>query len=208
VKEVNMTHLFASAYLLSGMLLLGHAVFAEAQSNDGAALSTPVANSSTANEHAASQPASPEYEQVQHRLARGWNTSDVHSVTTHVLLPEGLAIHIGLEHNSTEGGDAFLPDALIGRLTPGAEQVFWENTHGMAAPLTCAFPGRGIVGGSRVPGTETTWSFLPPRCRPSQSPQCPPPSSFPLISSGIDLAPLFNRRNDPALLWFEDGIPA
>ena len=58
----------------------------------------------------------------------------------------------------------------------------------------CAFPGRGIVGGSRAPGTETTWSFLPPRCRPSQSPHCLPPSSFLLISSGIDRAPLLSIR--------------
>ena len=124
VETANRNNPSAIVYLLSAMLALGHAVFAEAQSNEGAALSTPVANASTANEHATSQPVSPQYEQVQHRLARGWNTWDVHSVTTHVLLPEGLAIHIGLEHNSTEGGDAFLPDALIGRLTPGAEQVF------------------------------------------------------------------------------------
>lgn len=67
--------------------------------------------------------ASPEYRQVQQRLAQGWNTWDVNSVATHVLLPEGLAIHIGMKHNSTAGGDAFLPDALIGRLTPGAEEV-------------------------------------------------------------------------------------
>src|ERR1700733_5919442 len=89
----------AIVYLLSAMLALGQS-------------------------KASSQPVSAQYEQVQRRLARGWNTWDVHSVTTHVLLPEGLAIHIGLEHNSTEGGDAFLPDALIGRLNPGAEQVF------------------------------------------------------------------------------------
>lgn len=68
-------------------------------------------------------PESAQYQQVQHRLAQGWNTWDVHSVTTHVLLPAGLAIHIGLKHNTTEGSDAFLQDALIGRLTPGAEQV-------------------------------------------------------------------------------------
>jgi putative isomerase len=114
----------AIVYLLSAMLALGHANVAEAQSDEGAALRMPVADSSSAKEHASSQPVSPQYEQVQGRLARGWNTWDVHSVTTHVLLPEGLAIHIGLEHNSTEGGDAFLPDALIGRLTTGAEQVF------------------------------------------------------------------------------------
>lgn len=70
-----------------------------------------------------SPPRSPEYQRVQTRLAQGWNTWDVHSVATQVLLPEGLAIHVGMEHNSTEWGNAFLQDALIGRLNPGAEQV-------------------------------------------------------------------------------------
>jgi len=44
-------------------------------------------------------------------------------VATQVLLPEGLAIHVGLKHNSTLNGDAFIGDALIGRLEPGAERV-------------------------------------------------------------------------------------
>jgi hypothetical protein len=71
---------------------------------------------------------------VQKRLTAGWNTWDVHSVTTQVLLPDGLAIHVGLKHNTTLGGDAFLGDALIGRLTPDAEQVFpgphsWEGSY-------------------------------------------------------------------------------
>ena len=69
------------------------------------------------------QPRSTEYQQVQQRLAHGWNTWDVRSVTTHVLIPEGLAIHVGLKHNSSLNGEAFLGDALIGRLSPGAEQV-------------------------------------------------------------------------------------
>jgi hypothetical protein len=68
-------------------------------------------------------PRSPQYEQVQQHLARGWNTWDVHSVATQVLLPEGLAVHIGLKHNSTLNGDTFLGDALIGRLDKGAEKV-------------------------------------------------------------------------------------
>ncbi len=72
---------------------------------------------------ASAQPVSENYRKVQENLAQGWNTWDVNSVTTQVLLPEGLAIHVGLKHNSTEGGDAFLPDALIGRLNQGAEQV-------------------------------------------------------------------------------------
>src|SRR5258708_5708987 len=123
VETANRNIPIAIVYLLSAMFALGHANVSEAQADEGASMRMPVANSSSANEHA-NQPVSPQYEGVQHRLARGWNTWDVHSVTTHVLLPGGLAIHIGLEHNSTEGGDAFLPDALIGRLTPGAEQVF------------------------------------------------------------------------------------
>lgn len=64
-----------------------------------------------------------QYEEVQERLARGWNTWDVHSVATQVLLPEGLAIHVGMKHNSTLNGDAFLGDVLIGSLEPGAAVV-------------------------------------------------------------------------------------
>ncbi len=66
---------------------------------------------------------SAEYLKVQQRLAQGWNTWDANSVTTHVLLPYGLAIHVGMKHNTSVSGDAFLRDALIGRLEPGAEQV-------------------------------------------------------------------------------------
>ena len=77
---------------------------------------------------------SPEYKAVQQHLARGWNTWDVNSVTTQVLLPEGLAVHLSLKHNTTEGGDTLLTDALIGRLSPGAEQVFpgphaWDGSY-------------------------------------------------------------------------------
>jgi len=68
-------------------------------------------------------PRSPEYARVQERLARGWNTWDVHSVATQVLLPEGLAIHVGMKHNSSLNGDAWLGDALIGRLDKDAEKV-------------------------------------------------------------------------------------
>lgn len=83
----------------------------------------------------AAQPSrSPEYDAVQKRLARGWNTWDVHSVAAQVLLPEGFTIRVGLKHNSTLNSDAFLPDALIGRQGPGAEQVFpgphtWDGSY-------------------------------------------------------------------------------
>ncbi len=79
-------------------------------------------------------PSSTQYQQVQKRLAAGWNTWDVHSVTTQVLLPDGLAIHVGWKHNSTLYSDSFLGDALIGRQTADAEQVFpgahsWEGSY-------------------------------------------------------------------------------
>ena len=79
-------------------------------------------------------PGSARYQQLQQRLASGWNTWDVHSVTTQALLPDGLAIHVGLKHNTTLWQDAFLGDALIGRLNPDAEQVFpgphsWEGSY-------------------------------------------------------------------------------
>ena len=81
------------------------------------------ATSRIAGDQSEAAPRSASYRQVQQRLARGWNTWDVNSVSTHVLLPEGLAIHIGLKHNTTVSGDAFLPDVQIGRQSPGAEQV-------------------------------------------------------------------------------------
>ncbi len=54
---------------------------------------------------------SAEYAQVQQRLARGWNTWDTHSVTTQVLLPEGLTVRVGIKDQGTEGSDGFLPTA-------------------------------------------------------------------------------------------------
>ena len=104
---------------------------------DGQAVHTPLAAPTQRSRSAAQEPMAPasaQYQQVQKRLATGWNTWDAHSVTTQVLLPDGLAIHVGLKHNSTLYSDAFLGDALIGRQTPGAEQVFpgphsWEGSY-------------------------------------------------------------------------------
>jgi len=66
---------------------------------------------------------SADYSQVQNRLCRGWNTWDAQSVTSHVLLPEGLAVRIGLLNSQRLYGDAFLSTAQIGNQNPGAEQV-------------------------------------------------------------------------------------
>ena len=77
----------------------------------------------------ASPPVNPAYRQVQQRLARGWNTWDVNSMTTHVLMPEALAIQIGVKHNATLGGDDFLRESLVGRgqVFPGAHA--WNGSY-------------------------------------------------------------------------------
>src|SRR5271169_4532003 len=95
---------------------------------------TAAPKSSTAAESNPAPTESPEYLQAQARLAQGWNTWDVHSVATQVLLPEGLAIHVSLKHNSTEWHEAFLSDALIGRQGPGVEQIVpgphaWDGSY-------------------------------------------------------------------------------
>jgi len=77
---------------------------------------------------------SPQYDALQKRLATGWNTWDVHSVTAHVLLPAGLAIRVGVQRESTLNGEAFLADLLIGRQGQDVEQVFpgphaWDGSY-------------------------------------------------------------------------------
>jgi putative isomerase len=98
------------------------------------AAQTAAPKSSTAPESNPAPLESPEYRQAQARLAQGWNTWDVHSVATQVLLPEGLAIHVSLKHNSTEWHETFLSDILIGRQGTGVEQVFpgphaWDGSY-------------------------------------------------------------------------------
>jgi putative isomerase len=82
----------------------------------------------------ATAPRSAEYSGVQQRLAQGWNTWDVNSVTTQVLLPRGLAIHLSMKHNTTEHSQAYLENTLIGRLSSDAEQVLpgshaWDGSY-------------------------------------------------------------------------------
>src|ERR1700722_10824630 len=72
--------------------------------------------------------ASARYQELQRKLAQGWNTWDVNSMTTHVLLPEGLAIHVGFKHNSTEYGDAFLDRTSVGAGTIFPGPHAWDGS--------------------------------------------------------------------------------
>jgi putative isomerase len=102
------------------LLLAASSLFAGAQSS-GTRLNTQQPR--IAPNRPVPPPASKSYRELQQRLASGWNTWDVHSVTTFVHLPDGLAIHAGMKHNSTLAGTAFLDNALIGRLDKSAEVV-------------------------------------------------------------------------------------
>ncbi|HZZ19911.1 MAG TPA: trehalase family glycosidase, partial [Opitutaceae bacterium] len=69
-------------------------------------------------------PRSAEYAAVQHSLAQGWNTWDVYNVTEQVLLPEGFAVRIGLEQESSLNSAAMMPDLCIGGLGNNGADVF------------------------------------------------------------------------------------
>ncbi|HZG76179.1 MAG TPA: hypothetical protein VEZ72_10015, partial [Paenibacillus sp.] len=63
------------------------------------------------------------YEEMQQRLASGWNTWNTASVLSHVLLPDGFAVNVGFK---TYREPHTLKEALIGRhgaheevVTPG-----------------------------------------------------------------------------------------
>jgi putative isomerase len=117
---------------LGSVIGLGPSIAAEVQDSKPLSVA-PLSKSRSATQEPSSL-RSAQYQALQRRLSTGWNTWDVHSVTTEVLLPDGLAIHAGLKHNSTLYGDVFLGDALIGRLTPDAEKVFpgphsWEGSY-------------------------------------------------------------------------------
>ena len=91
-----------SSQLMGNGIPLAHAQAGEA--------TVPQAESRFAGGGGSAGPESAEYQEVQHRLARGWNTWDVNSAATQVLLPEGLAIHVGLRLNGTVWTGQFLQD--------------------------------------------------------------------------------------------------
>jgi len=167
MRLFSKTSAISAALLLSNLLMTVSAVSAQAQT--GASTMT-VAPSRSAVGGKGAGAASAAYRAVQQRLAQGWNTWDVHSVATQVLLPDGLAIHVGLKRNSALNGDAFLKDALIGRMDAGAEQVTpgphsWDGSY---TELKIAWKGHNwriqsardgndlVVLASPLPGTPTS----------------------------------------------------
>ncbi len=122
LKFTKVSLLLATGFV-SSFFIFAQSVLAQTQDMGLGHVVAPTTASKLAGEASDAGAESADYKAAQRRLAQGWNTWDVHSVTTHVLLPQGLAIHVGMKHNTTLYGDAFLADALIGRLDKGAEVV-------------------------------------------------------------------------------------
>jgi len=61
-----------------------------------------------------------EYDNLKSRLAQGWNTWNTLSVLSHVLLPDGFALNLGVKEYPS---GAVLRQALIGRKDQSEEQV-------------------------------------------------------------------------------------
>jgi putative isomerase len=129
-KLTRLTRSLATA-LASSLVFFASPFSAQAQAGNPPSTRLP---SRVAPDRPATPPESSSYRELQRRLGRGWNTWDVNSVMTQVLLPEGLAIHVGLKHNSTLAGAEFLANAEIGRLAKDAEVVFpgphaWDGSY-------------------------------------------------------------------------------
>ncbi len=61
-----------------------------------------------------------EYAALQMNLAKGWNTWNTRSVLSHVLLPEGFALNLGIKEYE-QGG--YLKESLIGRMGKDDETI-------------------------------------------------------------------------------------
>jgi putative isomerase len=80
------------------------------------------------------------YDDLNKKLACGWNTWNTRSVLSHVLLPEGIAVNIGFKHYA--GGD-YLKEALIGRRGEHDEKIHpgLRTYDGGYTDLTIAWKG-------------------------------------------------------------------
>ncbi|MCB0284949.1 MAG: hypothetical protein KDF60_20380, partial [Calditrichaeota bacterium] len=61
-----------------------------------------------------------QYSQLQQNLCKGWNTWNIHSVLSHVLLPQGIAINLGIKEYAD---GSYLKEALIGRSGNDQEEI-------------------------------------------------------------------------------------
>ncbi len=133
-----------------------------------------------------------EYEILQENLAQGWNTWNTRSVLSHVLLPEGFALNLGLREYV---GRRILREALIGRRGPEAEHIH-PGQHaydGSYSELNLKWMGNELLVQSARDGDDLVLLVMP-LAVPAQARRAP----LLVVESGI----LWNRSG---FLSLEDG---
>jgi len=93
------------------------------QMHTGATAQTALAKSGGASE------ADAQYRELQRKLALGWNTWDVNSMTTYVLLPEGLAVHVGFLNNGNNFSHEYLSATSVGQGTAFPGPHSWDGSY-------------------------------------------------------------------------------
>jgi putative isomerase len=70
-----------------------------------------------------------QYRELQRELAKGWNTWHVNSMTTYVLLPESLAIHVGFLNNGNNFRHEYLTATSVGQGTAFPGPHSWDGSY-------------------------------------------------------------------------------
>jgi putative isomerase len=107
-----------------------------------------------------------EYDQLQHRLAQGWNTWNTCSVLSHVLLPEGFALNLGIREYV---GRKYLKEALIGRQKAEEEHIH-PGAHaddGSYSELNLKWQGIELLIQSAVEGEDLVLLVTPLSLHPN-----------------------------------------
>jgi putative isomerase len=110
------------------------------------------------------------YASVQRTLASGWNTWNTRSVLSHVLLPEGFAVNLGIKEDAHKGSN--LKEAQIGRMGK-EDEIIRPGLHavdGRYTELELEWMGLTIrvqtavqQGDLLVLVTPSAWPAIPPR---------------------------------------------
>ncbi|MBN1250135.1 MAG: hypothetical protein JXC32_20895 [Anaerolineae bacterium] len=93
------------------------------------------------------------YEELQARLAQGWNTWNTRSVLSHVLMPEGFALNFGLKDRASRH---YRKEALIGRRGEGEERIHpgLRTYDGRYTELTLSWQGIEVLVQSATAGED------------------------------------------------------
>ncbi len=137
-----------------------------------------------------------EYESLKKGLGSGWNTWNTYSVLSHVLLPEGLSINLGIKEYKN---GFYLRDALIGRTGEGDEDIHpgLRSYDGRYTELTLRWRGMEIAVQSATDGEDVVLLVTPLK------------RQLLAATLTVDAGYMWNRpgtvRRDAGVLWARRG---